>query len=165
GPLPTSEEGWVPPPFAQGTESIGTGYLRQVFFQDPKWDPSRLDLVAAVARARTRGDEEVYRTDPDLRAFIGRGGKLLLWHGWSDGAIVPGATIDYYNDALARTFDGQPSDQIRLFMSPGVHHCGGGEGASQIDFLSAIDDWVEHGKAPDRITASRPLENGGTRTR
>jgi feruloyl esterase len=95
---------------------------------------------------------------------VGRGGKLLLWHGWSDGAITPGSTIDYYNDALETT-QGHASDQIRLFMSPGVHHCGGGEGASQIDFLSVIEEWVERGTAPERIAASRPLDNGGTRTR
>ncbi len=164
GPLPTSELDWIPPPFARDRDSIATGYLRHVFFQDLKWDPSRLDLVAAIARARTREDEEVYRTDPDLRAFVGRGGKLLLWHGWSDGAIIPGSTIDYYNDVLETT-QGHASDQIRLFMSPGVQHCGGGEGASQIDFLSAIEEWVERGNAPERISASRPLENGGTRTR
>ena len=61
--------------------------------------------------------------------------------------------------------NGQAANQIRLFMAPGVQHCGGGEGASRVDFLSIIEDWVDRGKAPERVIASRPLAGGGTRSR
>ena len=165
GPLPTSEADWVPPPFAADMATIATSYFRYVVLKDPKWEPSRLDLTADVARARTQDDEDVYRTDPDLRAFLGRGGKLLLWHGWSDGAIAPGGTIGYYNEVVETSSGNTMSDQVRLFMAPGVQHCAGGEGAWQVDFLSVLEEWVERGHAPERMTARRPLDGGGTRTR
>jgi feruloyl esterase len=165
GLLPTSEVDWVPPLFAADMATIATSYFRHVLLNDPKWDRSRLDLAADVARARTREDEGADRTDPDLGAFVGRGGKLLLWHGWSDGAIAPGGTLGYYDDVIEATRGDTTLDHVRLFMAPGVHHCAGGEGASQVDFLSVLDEWVERGKAPERITASRPLDGGRTRTR
>jgi len=165
GRLPTSEVDWLPPPFAADMATIGTSYLRHVIFKDPNWDPARVDLDADLARARTQHDGMTSLPDPDLRAFVQRGGKLLLWHGWSDGAISPLSTIDYYNDVVAATGKGQ-SDQIRLLMAPGVHHCGGGgEGPFQIDLLSVIEEWVERGKAPERVIVSRPLEGGRMRTR
>ena len=161
---PTSEVDWRPPPFAADMATIGTSYFRHVLLHDPNWDPSRLDLSAHVARARTL-DDGFSVTNPDLRAFVGRGGKLLLWHGWSDGALSAVNTINDYNNVIATTHEGQASDQIRLFLAPGVHHCGGGEGAWQVDFLSVLEEWVERGDVPERLTASRPLENGKTRTR
>ena len=151
GPLPTSESDWVPPPFAAKMASIATGYFRHVFFRDPNWDPAHLDLAADITRARTQEDEEVYRTDPDLRAFVGHGGKLLLWHGWSDGALSP-LTIDYYNNAIETTRkSGVGSD-------PPLHVTGRASlrwrrRPSQIDFLSVIEEWVE---AATRLNASSP---------
>jgi feruloyl esterase len=164
GLLPTSEVGWLPPPFVPEMARMATNYFQHVVFKDPTWEPSRLNLDAALARGRSLGDG-VSTVDPDLKAFVRRGGKLLLWHGWSDGGIAPLNTIDYYNEVMSTVGNGQAANQIRLFMAPGVQHCGGGEGASQVDFLSVIEDWVEHGKAPDRVTANRRLEGGGTRSR
>ena len=162
GMPPTSEVDWIPPPFAPEMATIATSYFRHVILHDPTWTPSRLDLGADVARLRTL-DDGVTVTNPDLRAFVRRGGKLLLWHGWSDGALPASNTINDYNNVIATTQE--KSDQIRLFMAPGVHHCAGGEGAWKVDFLSVLEDWVERGNAPERISASRPLEGGGTRTR
>ena len=165
GMLPTSEVDWVPPPFVSEVAAIGTNYFRQVVFRDPKWDPFQLDLGADVARARTADGGSIAMTDADLHAFVRRGGKLLLWHGWSDGSIPPHNTINYYNDLMSTLGSGQPHDQVRLFMAPGVQHCGGGEGAWQVDFLAIIEDWVQRGKAPERVVASRPLEGGGSHSR
>jgi feruloyl esterase len=97
--------------------------------------------------------------------FVRRGGKLILWHGWSDGALAPHSTINYYSDVLSAVGKVQGADQIRLFMAPGVHHCAGGEGAWQADYLSVIDEWVERGNPPERLIAGRPLEGGGIRSR
>ena len=77
----------------------------------------------------------------------------------------PFESITYYNDVMSTLGNSQAANQIRLFMAPGVQHCGGGKGAGQVDFVSVIDDWVEHGKAPDRVIATRPLEGGGRRSR
>lgn len=73
-------------------------------------------------------------TDPDLDAFGQRGGKLLLWHGWSDGAIAPRNTINFYRNMVETMGEARTREQARLFMAPGVQHCGGGEGLSNVDF-------------------------------
>jgi feruloyl esterase len=164
GLLPTSENDWLPPPFASVMARISTSYFQHLIFKDPTWEPSRLNLDEALARARTL-DDGWSSTDPNLGAFVRRGGKLLLWHGWSDGALSPFNTINYYNDVMATVDKVQGADQIRLFMAPGVHHCAGSEGTWQVDYLSAIDDWVERGKTPERLSAGRPLEGGGIRSR
>ena len=85
--------------------------------------PSRLDLDAAVARART-GDDGCLPARSGPKSFVRRGGKLLLWHGWSDGTISPLNTINYYNDVMSTSGMVRGRDQIRLFMAPGVQHCG-----------------------------------------
>lgn len=164
GLLPTSEVGWLPPPFAPDMARIATSYFQHVVFKDPTWEPSRLNLDAAVARARTV-DDGVSTTDPNLKAFLRRGGKLLLWHGWSDGAIAPPNTIAYYNDVMSTVGKDLGANQIRLFMAPGVQHCAGGEGPWQVDYLSVIEQWVEGGKAPERLISSGRLDGARTRTR
>jgi feruloyl esterase len=164
GLLPTSEVDWLPPPFASDMARIATSYSQHVVFKDPTWEPSRFDVDATIARLRTM-DDGISTANPDLSAFVRRGGKLLLWHGWSDGSLVPLNTINYYNDVMSTVGKVQGADQIRLFMAPGVHHCAGGEGAWQVDCLLVIEKWVEDGKAPERLIASRPLEGAGMRTR
>ena len=96
--------------------------------------------------------------DPDLKAFKARGGKLLLYHGWADPGPAPENTINYY-DAVSSTLGGKQDDWMRLFLMPGVGHCGGGVGPDQADFIGALDRWRDAGKAPDRIDASK-VTNG-----
>ena len=141
-----------------------TNYWRDQVTGDPTWVPAQLDLDKDVARARALDTAEVTATDPNLSAFVARRGKLLLWHGWTD--VLPTQnTIDYYESVLAATGAEQVTDAVRLFLAPGVDHCGGGEGTFMFDALGAIDTWVESGKAPERLVASRPLAGGSRRTR
>jgi feruloyl esterase len=126
---------------------------------------AQLDVDADVARGRTIDTAEVAATDPNLKPFVASGGKLLLWHGWTDGLIPAQNTIDYYESALATTGPDQSKDSVRLFMVPGVDHCSGGEGTFVFDALGVIDTWVERGKPPEQILASRPLDGGAMRTR
>ncbi|NIF52020.1 tannase/feruloyl esterase family alpha/beta hydrolase [Burkholderia sp. Ax-1724] len=107
-------------------------------------------------------------TNPDLSAFQAAGGKLILWHGWADQHISPLFTIQYY-EAMQKTMgDSNVSQFARLYLVPGVAHCGGGEGFPNIDLVSKITDWAEQAKAPDavmtyqtdasnNVTASRPV--------
>lgn len=97
-------------------------------------------------------------TDPDLTRFLEENdGKLLLYHGWSDSLSSAKATVQYFNTMVGTTYGGQMSaamDSTRLFLAPGMGHCGGGPGPNTWDKLPALVDWVEEGKAPDSITAT-----------
>ncbi len=91
-------------------------------------------------------------TDPDLRPFLHSGGKLILWHGWNDASVPPGSTLAYAKQVRAQL--GRAADAgIRLYMLPGVNHCGGGDGPDKLDLLSAMIAWVEDGKAPGAVAA------------
>ena len=163
GPAPGGELQWAA--YAPGVFPIAANYWRDQVTGDPNWTPAMLDLDKDLARARSLDTAEVTATDPNLSAFVARRGKLLLWHGWTDGLIPAQNTIDYYESVLATTGAEQVKDSVRLFMAPGVDHCSGGEGTFMIDALGAIDTWVESGKAPEQLVASRPLAAGARRTR
>jgi len=106
--------------------------------------------------------------NPDLSAFRKRGGKLILWHGWSDPGIMPEGTVDYYQKVVQKVANGdvqKTREFARLFMAPGVGHCAGGAGPQPQGMFEALVSWVEKGQAPETIVASKPLPEGGTRTR
>jgi len=106
-------------------------------------------IAGAPAPALTAGN---------LSKFTSTGGRLLLYHGSADPVQPPTATIDYFRAASAA--DGpEPGRRIRLFLLPDVAHCGGGDGPDTVDFVSALEMWVEKDRPPDRIVASR-LRNG-----
>jgi feruloyl esterase len=147
------------PPSAQF--AFGTEIFKNFVFGDSAWDSRTYSL--ANARRDTRLVASYLDADnPDLSRFAARGGKLLLWHGWSDAALNALATIDYLDRAHAATpnFD----QQIRLFLLPGVLHCSGGTGPDQVDWTKVIDDWVGQNKAPDRVVAAT-LDSTGKPTR
>jgi pimeloyl-ACP methyl ester carboxylesterase len=94
-------------------------------------------------------------TNPDLSAFKAAGGKLILWHGWSDQHISPRYTIAYH-EAMVKTMGQSSMDAfMRMYLVPGVAHCGGGDGHPNLDLVTNVVDWVEHGKAPETITTFR----------
>jgi tannase/feruloyl esterase len=101
--------------------------------------------------------------NPNLKPFIAHGGKLLMYHGWSDPLVGPLTSVNYYNSVVNQL--GRVDDSIRLFMVPGMGHCGGGEGPNTFDMLGALEHWVERGKAPDQIVASHSTGGAIDRTR
>ena len=111
---------------------------------------------ATLARSRRIYDA----TSFDLRAFKARGGKILMWHGWADGAIIATSSIGYY-EGVSKFMGGHDKTQdfFRLFLVPGVHHGGGGPGFTEFDSFSALEAWVEKGIAPDKLIAGR-VNNG-----
>lgn len=98
--------------------------------------------------------------NPDLSAFFGRGGRLILWHGESDPGPSPVATLDYAQAVMAQ--NPQAAEQFRYYTLPGVGHCRGGVGADVVDYVSAMDDWMESGDAPASLIG-RNLQSGITR--
>ena len=102
--------------------------------------------------------------DPNLKDFLGRGGKLLMYQGWSDQNVSPLNTVHYYQSVL-KTMGGAASDSIRLFMFPGMGHCGGGEGPNTFDAIGALAQWVEKGQAPEQLLASHRANGAVDRTR
>ena len=138
--------------------AFGTSFFKYLVFNDAAWDYSKYDLSTAMSDARDVG-ELLNATSPDLSAFRARKGKLILAHGWADPALNPLSTIAYYQRVLAH--DGKAAESVRLFMQPGVVHCLGGPGPDTVDWFTAIADWVERNRAPERIIA-RKLERDGT---
>jgi feruloyl esterase len=130
--------------------AFGNGIMKYFVYNDPEWTYNNYnfdtfhkdaELVAATLNA----------TNPDLSAFRERGGKLIMYTGWSDAAITAHGTIGYYKDVLAH--NETAANDVRLFMMPGVEHCFGGPGPSWVNYLTEIDKWVETGKAPEQVVA------------
>ena len=103
-------------------------------------------------------------TDTDLSAFRRRGGKLLMYFGWADPQLNPRMGVEYFEQVVGKMGD-STGDFFRLFMVPGMFHCGGGVGTSVFDAATPVVKWVEAGKAPDRIEASRVVSGQVVRTR
>ena len=121
-------------------------------FQDPSFDFLKLDLGAQFDRAKAKMSPIIDSASPDLTAFKRRGGKVIHWHGWNDPAIPARSSIVYYED-VRRTM-GDPSGFYRLYMVPGVLHCGGGAAPGNVDWLSILDKWVVEKAAPAAVTAT-----------
>ena len=130
--------------------------FRYVLFQNPDWDYRTLNLEGDIERADKLDHGTINAIDPDLKLFFGHRGKLLHYHGWSDPQISPMNSVNYYISVLeAMGGAGKVQDSYRLFMVPGMAHCGGGEGTDDFDAISALERWVEDGKAPVQMIASR----------
>ena len=102
--------------------------------------------------------------DADLSKFRKSGGKLIMTYGWADQILQPLMGVKYYDDVVAK--NGKDSTEfVRLFMVPGMAHCQGGVGPDRNDAVTAVIDWVEKGKAPDQLIASKVTNGQVVRTR
>ncbi len=128
------------------------GIVKFLVFNDPNWDYSKYNF-ASWKKDSALAASFLNATNPDLSAFSSRGGKLILWHGWADPALTPLASIRYHEQVYAR--DPNAASYFRTFLMPGVLHCGGGAGPDTADWTEAIVQWVEHGKAPERVVATK----------
>jgi len=155
-----SEPGWIQAvnisADPQKTASARDLDLRAVMFGDPNFDFATFDPVRDTPRARSGPFAKYFEAvNPDLHPFLDRGGKLILWHGLDDQLPSPWGTLAYYNQVEQTTGAAEVHKDVRLFLAPGVMHCGGGPGANSFDMVAALDNWVEHGDAPDRIVGIR----------
>jgi feruloyl esterase len=129
--------------------AFGNGIMKYFVYNNPDWTYENYDFDR-LERDSARVAETLNATNPDLSAFRKRGGKLIIYSGWSDAAAPAGAIIGYYEDVLAD--DKTAADDVRLFMMPGVEHCFGGPGPSWVNWLEEMDKWVETGTTPDQVT-------------
>jgi len=164
--VPGTELGWGVQ--AQGPEPSANIYdqYRYVVFKDPNWDWKTFNFDSDVERGDLPENLVMNATDPNMKVFFKRGGKLLLYHGWSDTNVPTLNTIKYYKsvvDNLGGTTEA--SNNIRLFLAPGMGHCGGGEGPNVFDKVGALEQWVEHSKAPEQLNASHSTNGKVDRTR
>ncbi len=147
---------------------IGSDYLRIWVHQDPRFDWQTLGYAGFEEAFRTSQDlfhDVIGTDDPDLTPFRDAGGRLVMWHGWHDELIVAEGTIDYYERVIETMGGtGDVAEFARLFMVPGMLHCGGGSGLTEFDAFAALVEWVENGRAPETITASGG-GGGGSATR
>jgi feruloyl esterase len=160
-----SELGW--PAQAGGPAPIrfATDFFKYLVFDNPNWDWRSFDFDRDVATATAKVGAIVTTMNPDLEAFRSRGGKLIMYHGWSDQLIAPENSVKYYATVVDR-FGRERADQfVRLFMAPGVAHCRGGSGPDTFDAVGALERWVENGTAPNSIIASRVVNGKVDRTR
>lgn len=127
--------------------------FRWMVHRDPQWDLSRFDIDRDYPLAKERMAPMMNSDDPDLSAFVERGGRLLLYHGWNDAAIPAGATLDYYQ-SVRNALGAAADEHVRVFMVPGMMHCAGGVGPNDFDVIAEIDRWVESGVAPEQIIAT-----------
>jgi feruloyl esterase len=156
------EAGWarfiavVAPP--TGSSSSGIDGLRRAMFGNADFDLDAFDAERDFRIMRDSDFAQRYEAkDPDISAFVNRGGRLLLWHGWDDAGPSPFATIDYFESLRSVTGPKVKSldDHVRLFLAPGVYHCRDGPGPDQLDLLGTLDTWVENGRAPQTMLATK----------
>jgi feruloyl esterase len=145
--------------------SMYNDLLRFVVMKDPNWDYRTLDVGRQLERARQADSGVLAATSTELTPFVSRGGRLLMYHGWSDQNIPPRESVTYYNELLSTMGRQKVAEGVRLFMVPGMGHCGGGDGPNEFDMLAALEQWREHGKAPNEVLASQRNEGRVTRTR
>ena len=130
-------------------------YMRDLVFQDPGWDFTSFDYDKDVERATQVGSAVLDVPANGLDSFFASGRKLLLAHGWADGLIPPMSTVNFYTE-LTRHLGPKKAAGSRLFLIPGMGHCGGGDGPFLFDAISTLDKWVETEHAPERIVVSNP---------
>jgi feruloyl esterase len=146
-------------------EPMRLGFFRYFLFHDPNWDYRTIDWERDLAYAEQKLPF-MSAVERDLTPFKKRGGKLLMYTGWADPVVPPLDTVAYY-DAVAKTMGGleKTREFYRFFLAPGMGHCSGGPGPNQFDALTALENWVEKGVAPDKLVASHSTNGKVDRTR
>jgi Tannase and feruloyl esterase len=143
-------------------------YLQFLAFQnqqDPTYQLSDLQFTVPYFWKTVQSSAYLSATDPDLSAFQRGGGKLVLWHGWEDQHITPQSTLDYYA-SMKQEMGAKTVDRFaRLYMLPGVAHCGGGDGPDAVDLLTPLMAWTETHSAPGKVIASQVVDGAVVKTR
>jgi feruloyl esterase len=170
GTMPGHEKGWtafiVGSGPSEATFALSVGFLKYFVFENPGWNFRTWNYERDLPLADKKAGSIFNANDPNLEPFRAHGGKLILYHGWTDPGVSPLNTINYYESVLAAAKRvNQTGDFVRLFMVPGMDHCAGGPGPNNFDAFGSLADWVEHQHAPDKIIASHITSGAVDRTR
>jgi len=161
---PGSELGWStlagPQPM-----SLANELYKYLVFKNPTWDYKTINPETDFPLAEKTLANSMDATNPNLKPFVDRGGKLIMYHGWSDPGIPPMNTVRYYQQVVDTLGASKANNSLRLFMIPGMNHCQGGPGTDKFDGIAALAQWVESGKAPDEIRGSHQTAGKVDRTR
>jgi feruloyl esterase len=131
-----------------------------VVYHDSNWDWRSFNFDSDLAYVNSK-IAWMNSNNPDLNAFKTRGGKLISYQGWGDHLVLPQGIINYYQKVMALQAAGDQAHNgllatqqfFRLFMVPGMGHCGAGPGPNVFDAVGALDQWVSRGIAPAKIIA------------
>jgi feruloyl esterase len=191
GFMPGHETGWnvflldgadPSQPFTDRSAVGAVGFFKNFVFDDPNWNFLTWDYDRDMTFADKKLASEINATDPDLKAFRAHGGKLLLYHGWTDPGASPLETLGYFENVVA-TLSGKNAETpgretpaflssiqhaqefAQLFMVPGMDHCGGGPGPNVFDAFGSLTEWVETGRPPAKISAAHMTNGKVTMTR
>jgi feruloyl esterase len=151
--------GMLPPEMPSLVHLYGQQFARYFVFRDPNWSISGYDFSDWDERSQNAA-ALFDVNDPDIASFRDSGGKLLIWHGWSDPGITPLGSLKFYNAVEEQ--DENIRDFTRLYLMPGVLHCAGGSGPDRVDWLAALEQWVEEDQAPDAVSAFKFDQYGKT---
>jgi feruloyl esterase len=165
GYVPGAELGWAG--LIGGPEPTVTAIdqYKYIVFKDPQWDWRSFELDRDVALADKVDGGTINAIDPNLGPFVRHGGRLLMYHGWADQLVGALTSVNYYTSVVHALGAQQAREAVALFMVPGMGHCRGGEGPDSFDMMTAIEQWVEQGRAPTRIVASHRSNGAVDRTR
>jgi hypothetical protein len=152
--------------------AFANGFFGDMIFQNASWDFRKMNFDSDMKVADDKGARIFNATDPNLKAVRDHGGKLLLYHGWSDAAIPPVNTINYYESVVQKMGRAEAGEFVELFMVPGMQHCGGGPGPNDFgaqsparadtdhSMIKSLEQWVEKGTAPAKIVATKYKADG-----
>jgi hypothetical protein len=153
--------------------AFGKGFFSDMVYDQADWDYQKANLDEAVAAADKKFAGVLNATEANLKPFSSRGGKLIIYHGWNDAAISALNTINYYESVRSKMGKQDADSFLRLFMVPGLQHCGGGPGPDvfgqmgfstandpQHNMYLALEQWVEKGTAPTTVIATKQSGEG-----
>jgi feruloyl esterase len=165
GLVPGSEPAWA---IAAARRPVATALdaFKYIVFENPNWDPASFNAATDIERTlRADKNDVLNSSSTDLKAFFDRGGKLLMYHGWSDTQVTPLNSIDYFQKVVARFGPEAVGTSVQLYMAPGMNHCNGGAGPDVFNKVAALEQWMATGTAPEKIVASHFANSTMDRTR
>ena len=163
-------DSWITGPSPRRSTSFffGSQYFSNMVHEKADWDYKTFNLANDYKAAESKTAAAMNSIDPNLAAFKGRGGKLIMYHGWNDPAIPAFNSINYFESVMKRMGAHDTDAFLRLFMAPGMAHCGGGPGPNVFgqagspmaddpghNIYRALEEWAEKGVAPDRVIATK----------